>query len=240
MFRLNSRSPRPIKNSELRSPLSRQGCHTATIPNRSLPVGPDTVQDHYEPSATATVVFLRPRRLIQFWRRAQFKRNCTFPLYPAQSDGLVGRLLVAKYNANFPPQLLIPTTCTGTHSKSAEMRAIRMRSTCRSGSRFAAKSGAAESNPRRAKHTEGRLRASAGAIAFAMAVVLALTAAGHAELLTEASRPNRPTASPLPVQEQRFPLIVHHNDSRHHHSMDSDLQQLYDVIMSRVGQSSPR
>jgi hypothetical protein len=120
------------------------------------------------------------------------------------------------------------------------MRATRMRSTCRSGSRFAAKSGAAESDPRRAKHAEGRLRASAGVIAFAVGVVLALTAAGHAELLTEASRPNRPTASPLPVQGQRLPLIVHHNDSRHYHSMDNDLQQLYDVIMTRVGESYPR
>ena len=120
------------------------------------------------------------------------------------------------------------------------MRAIRMRSTCRIGSRFAAKSGAAESDPRRAKHAEGRLRGSAGVIAFVVGVVLALTAAGHAELLTEPSRPNGPTASPLPVQGEQLTLIVRRNDSRHYHSMDNDLQQLYDVIMSRVGRSYPR
>jgi hypothetical protein len=120
------------------------------------------------------------------------------------------------------------------------MRAMKMRSTCRSGSRVAAILGAAESDLRRTKYAEGRLRTRAGAIAFAAGVVLALTAAGHAELLTEPSRPNRPTASPLPVQGQQLPLMVHHNDSRHYHSMDNDLQQLYDVIMSRVGESYPR
>ena len=121
------------------------------------------------------------------------------------------------------------------------MRAIRMRSTCRSGSRFAGKSGADESDPLRTKHAEGRLPTRAGAIAFAVSVVLALTAAGHAELLTEPSRPIGPTASPLTVRgQQQVPLIVHRNASRHYRAMDNDLQQLYDSIMSRVGGSYHR
>ena len=108
------------------------------------------------------------------------------------------------------------------------MHAIDMRCTCRIGSLSAAERRAAEGALSRAKYAEGRFQTSVGAIAFAIVVGPTPTATGSAQ---SPSRPwllAEPPASPLPVKDQRVPVAAEH------------LRQLYDEIMSRVGESYPR
>lgn len=115
------------------------------------------------------------------------------------------------------------------------MNAINRR--CRSLS--VAQFGPPEDALRSAKYAEGRLRTSA-AIAFVAGVVLGLTATAHAQTLSSSRQPGKPTAAQLRVNDQRISVVVNHDNLRQARPMDSDLQHLYDEIMSRVGESYPR
>lgn len=119
------------------------------------------------------------------------------------------------------------------------MHAINRRCTRRSGSPGEAEPGAAEDALRSTKYAGGRLRTSAGAIAFAAGVVLALTATADAHTLSSSRQPGEPTASRPPVNDQRVSVAVNRDDLRKGRSLDRDLQRLYDEIMSRVGESYP-
>jgi hypothetical protein len=116
------------------------------------------------------------------------------------------------------------------------MHAINRR--CRSLS--AAQFGPPEDALRGAKYAGSRLRTSAGAIAFAAGVVLALTATADAQTLSSSRQSGEPTASRLRVNDQRISVGVNHDNLRQDRALDSDLQRLYDDIMGRVGGSYPR
>ncbi|SRR6266851_6785014 len=91
---------------------------------------------------------------------------------------------------------------------------------------------------------------AAGAISFVAGVILALTAAGHAESLIKTLRSGEPAGSQLAVEGGSIPspmvrqaegrntaLPTEHSDSRQYRQLDSDLQNLYDDIIRRVGVS---
>jgi hypothetical protein len=120
------------------------------------------------------------------------------------------------------------------------MQAINMRFANRSVSLGATQPGSAESARRGEKCAGPRLRTSAGAIAFAAGMVVALAATAHAQILSSSRQPGEPTASWPPVNDHRISLAVKHDDLRQARPLDSHLQRLYDEVMSRVGESYPR
>ena len=119
------------------------------------------------------------------------------------------------------------------------MHAIAMSRTCQSGSPAATRPGAAEGDLRGAKYAGAR-RPRAVVIAFAAGVILALTATAHAQPLSRSRQPDEPIASRLWIKDRQISMAVNHDGQRQHRRLDSDLQQLYDQIMSRVGASYPR
>ena len=120
------------------------------------------------------------------------------------------------------------------------MHSMKMRFAGRRGSVALAQPGAAKTDLCRGRYARGPvLRRHAEAIAFAAGILMALAAAGHAQSPSRPWPPGDVLAS-LPVKERPIPMVVNHHDPRQNRSLDSDLQQLYDVIMSRVGASYPR
>ena len=103
-----------------------------------------------------------------------------------------------------------------------------------------AQPGPPDGHLRRANYAGGRLRTSAGAIAFAAGVVLGLTATGHAQTLSWSRHSSEPTAAQLWANDQRISVVVNHDNLRQARPLDSDLKRLYDEIMGRVGESYPR
>ena len=120
------------------------------------------------------------------------------------------------------------------------MHSMKMRFACRSDSAAMAQPGAAKTDLCRSKYARGPvLRRRAEAIAFAVGFVIALAVTGHAQSSSKPWPPDGALAS-LPVKERRIPMVVNHHDLRQNRPSDSDLQQLYDEIMRRVGASYPR
>jgi hypothetical protein len=112
----------------------------------------------------------------------------------------------------------------------------------------AVRSKTTESETPNIRHPGCNSPRAAGAISFAAGVILALTAAGHGESLIKTLRSGEPAGSQLAVEWASIPapmvrqaegrntaLPTEHSDSRQYRQLDSDLQNLYDDIMRRVG-----
>jgi hypothetical protein len=80
---------------------------------------------------------------------------------------------------------------------------------------------------------------AARAIAFATGVILALSAAGHAEEPAGSQLAVEWGSIPAPMARQtegrNIALPTEHSDGRQYRQLDSDLQNFYDDIMRRVG-----
>ena len=120
------------------------------------------------------------------------------------------------------------------------MHSMKMRFACRSDSVATAQPRAAKTDLCMGRYTRGPfLRRHAEAIAFAAGIFMALAAAGYAQTSSKPWPPDD-TLAALPVKERRIPMAINHDDPGKNRPLDSDLQQLYDEIMSRVGASYPR
>src|SRR6266478_4483869 len=137
-----------------------------------------------------------------------------------------------EHRREFSVEIIDPYRAYRTHTPGNwEMHAINRR--CRS--LAAAQSGPPEAALRGAKYAGGRLRTSVGAIALAAGVVLGLTATADPQTLSSSRQPGQRTAAQLRLNDQRISAGANHDNLRQDRPLDSDLQDLYDQIMSRVG-----
>ena len=128
------------------------------------------------------------------------------------------------------------------------MRPTKIPLICRTRRPGANRSKTTESETPKLRYAGYNSPRAAGAISFVAGVILALTAAGHAEPLIKTLRSGEPAGSQLGVEWGSIPapmarqaegrniaLPTQHSDSRQYRQLDSDLQNFYDDIMRRVG-----